>query len=370
MSKRTAEEAFQEESGESISEAFIDDLKEKEVKPEIKNSLDSDEEDEEEGDGENYQIMEEDDIEGQEEGAVGHEGDIQLTPFNMKEELEEGHFDTDGMYHWNKEKLVKDHWLDNINWVKIKETKPEEDVDKEDDLKSAEFMKPLFDDLEAYKKLLTLMKPKETVAKALRRLGGNKTMSASERWKKKKAERESGSTSEEPSDETINVNAMTELANNILTHTGNMDIYQETFEQIESRIKQQVQSKATTVGKAKGDDLLDMYADDFDEKEKKKLVHGEENESTSSADNPSGDAASVNPAPNQTSSTEEPSLQWEYKRNKDQTSVEGPYSTEQMQKWTEEGKFAGDEIWVRKVVGGTATDEFYSNRRIDFELYL
>uniref|UniRef100_A0A8D9AZ10 CD2 antigen cytoplasmic tail-binding protein 2 homolog n=1 Tax=Cacopsylla melanoneura TaxID=428564 RepID=A0A8D9AZ10_9HEMI len=363
MSKRTAEEAFQEETADSVSEAFIHDLKEKDVKVvDIKNSLDSDEEDEEEGDGQNYQILEEDDIEGQEDGAVGREGDIQLTPFNMKEELEEGHFDTDGMYHWNKEKLVKDHWLDNINWVKLKETKPEEVVGTGDDLKSAEFMKPLFDDLDAYKKMLALMKPNETVAKALRRLGGNKTMSASERLKKKKAEKQSGGKSEEPSDDSDNVNTMTELASNILTHTGNMDIYQETYEQIESKIRQQDQLQAKGGGKAGGDNLLDMYADDFDEKEKKKLVHGEEAESTS--------MAPVSPATNQTSATEEPSLQWEYKRNKDDISVDGPHSTEQMQKWTEEGKFGGDEIWVRKVLGGTGTGDFYSNRRVDFELYM
>lgn len=44
---------------------------------------------------------------------------FQLTPFNMKEELEEGHFDADGHYQWNKSKEIKDHWLDNLDWVKV-----------------------------------------------------------------------------------------------------------------------------------------------------------------------------------------------------------------------------------------------------------
>jgi len=37
----------------------------------------------------------------------------------MQEELEEGHFDTEGMYHWKKEKDVQDNWLENIDWCKV-----------------------------------------------------------------------------------------------------------------------------------------------------------------------------------------------------------------------------------------------------------
>lgn len=44
---------------------------------------------------------------------------VQFTPFNMNEELEEGHFDKDGMYHWKKEKLIRDNWLENIDWIKV-----------------------------------------------------------------------------------------------------------------------------------------------------------------------------------------------------------------------------------------------------------
>lgn len=47
------------------------------------------------------------------------EDDVKITPFNMREELEEGHFDKEGHYHWNKESEIKDNWLDNIDWVKV-----------------------------------------------------------------------------------------------------------------------------------------------------------------------------------------------------------------------------------------------------------
>lgn len=47
------------------------------------------------------------------------ETNVGFTAFNMKEELEEGHFDKDGHYLWNKEKEIKDHWLDNIDWIQV-----------------------------------------------------------------------------------------------------------------------------------------------------------------------------------------------------------------------------------------------------------
>ncbi len=40
---------------------------------------------------------------GQEEGAVDVEGGMRFTPFNMREEMEEGHFDKEGTYIFKKE---------------------------------------------------------------------------------------------------------------------------------------------------------------------------------------------------------------------------------------------------------------------------
>lgn len=37
----------------------------------------------------------------------------------MQEELEEGHFDKEGMYHWKKEDNIQDNWLENIDWCKV-----------------------------------------------------------------------------------------------------------------------------------------------------------------------------------------------------------------------------------------------------------
>lgn len=39
----------------------------------------------------------------------------------MKEDMEEGHFDKDGNFIYDKKNdLIKDEWLDNINWENVK----------------------------------------------------------------------------------------------------------------------------------------------------------------------------------------------------------------------------------------------------------
>ncbi len=42
---------------------------------------------------------------GQEDATIDYDEGIQITPFNMKDELEEGHFDSEGMYIFKKEKV-------------------------------------------------------------------------------------------------------------------------------------------------------------------------------------------------------------------------------------------------------------------------
>ena len=42
---------------------------------------------------------------GQEEGGVDIEEGVRFTPFNMREEMEEGHFDTEGMYIFKRNKV-------------------------------------------------------------------------------------------------------------------------------------------------------------------------------------------------------------------------------------------------------------------------
>lgn len=171
-------------------------------------------------------------------------------------------------------------------------------------------------------------------------------MSSAERWKMKKA----GIV--DPN--AVLVTELTELTNAILSKMGNMDVYEETYEQI-----QQKYAAKTSVGNGENggaassstsnvEDALDMYADDFDTKEKSKIVA---------------------PTNEISANTEETTteIMWEFKWKNDDNDVHGPFSSAQMQHWVTEGYFK-DGVLVKKV--GPSTTQFNSSNRIDFELYL
>lgn len=63
---------------------------------------------------------------------------------------------------------------------------------------------------------------------------GKKKLTTAERWKKKK---EAKTQETEEDQNSINITKLTELANELLTRTGNMDIYQESYEQIKKKVK-------------------------------------------------------------------------------------------------------------------------------------
>ena len=72
-----------------------------------KHSLDSDEE--EEGDektNENY-VLRDEDLDGQEDDTIYLDEGTKITPFNLREEMEEGYFDAQGNYFLNKDEDIR-----------------------------------------------------------------------------------------------------------------------------------------------------------------------------------------------------------------------------------------------------------------------
>lgn len=126
-----------------------------------------------------------------------------------------------------------------------------------------------FDPVHLYKQILDYLQPGETVSKALCRLGkfyyftkynlfysrliiciyiylfilififilslgkGKKRLTNAERWKRKKE----GKSLQTDDHNSAQITKLTELANELLTRTGNMDIYQESYEQINKKVK-------------------------------------------------------------------------------------------------------------------------------------
>lgn len=301
--------------------------------------------------------MHPDDIEGEEAGdeRVDAEEEIKFTPFNMKEELEDGHFDQEGHYHFKKgDERHLDNWLDDVDWVKVKKdenyrkkyytAEGEYNSSSDEDDSLAAPAKP-FDSLTYFREILAFMQPKESINKTLQRLNKSKmNVSTAQRWKMKKQ----GIVDE--ASETIT--KITGLVNEILTKTGNMNVYELTYEQIQMKVKDM--GDKSEAGPSNTE--LDMYADDFDEKEKGKLTE------------PAGKTvtfakpAAVAPKP----ADEEPALMWEYKMTQNESDVvHGPFTTEQMSKKADNGDFK-ENVFVRKV----GDERFYSSARIDFDLYL
>ncbi|XP_065133295.1 CD2 antigen cytoplasmic tail-binding protein 2 [Paramisgurnus dabryanus] len=339
-----------------------------------KHSLDSDEEDDGE-DGEKsskYDILAEDDVEGQEMATIDYDEGVRITPFNLDEEMEEGHFDSEGNYFVNKDKDIRDNWLDNIDWVKIKEQpmkkkkkglaakrkrragdedEAEEEIQREKQQKDSdtdeeeEEKEPAEDPLATYslyqltEAIIELMLPGETVAAALRRLGGLG-------GQKKKGKLKEGA---EKKDETPNRDAdkldkLTAIADR-LVGAGEFEIYQQTYEKLSYKLKgMNKNAEAKTRDDSEEEDELDMFADKFNETHPIEKSEDKDNSGVSDE------------------------VMWEYKWDtKENSELYGPFSSQQMQNWVDEGYFS-DGVYCRRIDQEGA--QFYNSRRIDFDLYI
>ncbi|XP_034450106.1 CD2 antigen cytoplasmic tail-binding protein 2 [Hippoglossus hippoglossus] len=342
-----------------------------------KHSLDSDEEDEGEvKNSSKYDILASDDVDGQEGATIDFDEGVSITPFNLDEEMQEGHFDSEGNYFVKKEEQIRDNWLDNIDWVRIKEQpfkqkkkglaakrkrrvgdedeaeeekkREEQQADKkneEDD--EEEEMEPAEDPLASYTQqqlteaVLELVQPGETVATALRRLGGLK-------GRKRGKLREESEPTEDTKRDAEKLDRLTALADR-LVGSGMFEIYQQTYEKLAYLMKRMVGKKPAVGQKSSGDgeeeDELDMFADKFDE----------------SLDSKSGDKEEEE---NRTVTDE---VMWEYKwENKDDSEVYGPFTSQQMQGWVDEGYFSSG-VYCRKIE--QEGSQWYNSKRLDFELY-
>ncbi len=275
----------------------------------FKHTLDSDEEDDE-SIAQNYNVLDCDQIDGQERATIDRDGDIRITPFNMDEELEEGHFDKEGTYIPNKTDEIHDNWLDRIDWLQIKQTiDTKTDDSRETDDESED--KTNFDYISVYKEMLSLMQPKESVQKTIQRLGKScGKIKSSDRWKNKNIDKNEANNSS--SDKQISAKdqllRLSSLADKVL-QTGDMDIYQRTYEQLDFHLKKKSDNSSVE---------CDMFSDDFDSTK----TISSNNETISSSIKSSND------------------IKWEFKwQDNENAQVFGPYSSQEMLNWVNDGYF-------------------------------
>lgn len=369
-------------------------------------TLDSDEEDNEE-EVTKYDVMTEDDVDGQEDPTVDFDDGEKITPFNMKEEMEEGHFDKQGNYFLKKDADLKDAWLDNVDWKKIRRTETAEkeagegdDHDDDDEDAHLEDYTPSVigwkEKIPLYEEMISLMLPEENVFKAIKRLGGDqkgKTSSAN-RWKKKKQTETAngasgggggdGDANGENMDSTsgkdqvqdaeaikkASMLRLTALADQLL-QSGDLGVYESSVEKLKHELERnRPQAKAASAA-AKSveaedeDDALDMFADEIDaDKLKTDFSKGKD------ADDETADATAAATAPQGVAQDFSHETQWWYRWEKSFGAEEhGPFPSTQMKTWTDLGYFPNG-VWLRKdEVVKDDLGNLYNSERIDFELY-
>lgn len=125
----------------------------------------------------------------------------------------------------------------------------------------------------------------------------------------------------------------------LFVSNGDLDIYQETFDRLKAKFDRLRSSSA-----AMKESQFDMYGDE---------------DISSSVQSTSNNNSTSN-------STKE--IRWEYLTDEsDLTGLQGPFTTEQMIRLCQtEGKLDQDKVRCRRL----GTEQFYSIKRIDFDLYL
>ncbi|WVO18513.1 hypothetical protein L204_106232 [Cryptococcus depauperatus] len=201
-----------------------------------------------------------------EESKTGLDGDMgtEITPFNMKNEMSEGKFTTDGeSYVANAEDPNDkyDVWLDGVNKEEMKKArrahKEQEKLEREREKLEAERGEAKEKrEVELLQAAVGLMERGETVLEALQRLGshveeerkkkeaGQKKKSWSERQKERKAQM---AAEEEQRDAIHTSNPFTNLTNIVsgLDKIGHIDVYSLSRESIQRMLPQPLNNPTT-----------------------------------------------------------------------------------------------------------------------------
>ncbi|KAM8961368.1 CD2 antigen cytoplasmic tail-binding protein 2 isoform 2-T2 [Pelodytes ibericus] len=359
-----------------------------------KHSLDSDEEDEEEerGDSAKYNMLAPEDVEGQESATLESEGGVRITPFNLDEEMEEGHFDSEGNYFLKKEEQIRDHWLDNIDWVRIKETANPPAVTPDDDSDSDEGRAPL--GLKTLLEgILEMLLPGETVAKGIQRLGGaggrKRQLGGAHKRRRGDAPGQEDAGSKESGQQGGADKRRRGDAQGQEDATGQEDVgSKESGQQgeVDKRrrgdapgqedvgSKESGQQGGADMGqKAEPLDLLisladqmvalgvyEVYQDTYEKLAYRLRALEPPRAVDMFADDIEEEKAETKRAVDE--------VLWEYKwENKEGAQLYGPFTSSQMQDWVDQDYFL-DGVYCRRV--SSSGGQFYNSLRIDFDLYV
>ncbi|KAG6612654.1 CD2 antigen cytoplasmic tail-binding protein 2 [Phytophthora cinnamomi] len=151
-----------------------------------------------------------------------------MTAFNMEEEKDEGHFDADGNFVWDDEakKVQEEAWLDGVSEQQMgaaKHAKSRRDFrdDQAEETLTAEA---------ANRTLAALLRPRETVLQALKRLGSRKRERVRPGAKRKQEQLKEPQQPAQTQEEKRQFEQVTEAAD-FLMRAGEVDVYSQIKEE-------------------------------------------------------------------------------------------------------------------------------------------
>jgi CD2 antigen cytoplasmic tail-binding protein 2 len=149
-----------------------------------------------------------------------------LTAFDMEEEKDEGHFDAEGNFVWDEDaKKQEDAWMDGVSEQQLgaarsaKSRREFRDAQEEGDTLTTEAAKSA---------LATLLKPRETVLQALKRLGSKKQKRVRPGSKRKHEQRQEPKA--QTAEEKQQFEQVTEAAD-FLMRSGEVEVYSQIREE-------------------------------------------------------------------------------------------------------------------------------------------
>ncbi|KAL1924345.1 uncharacterized protein VTP21DRAFT_7380 [Calcarisporiella thermophila] len=247
-------------------------------------------------------------------------GEPKIEPFNMRAEMEEGHFDDSGHYIRNKKdpQAFHDLWLEGVSRRDIQRAR-EAHEKKEREEREAQMAEKEMGRVEILQIMLRILRPRETVLTALGRLGKGSTAKTKATPRKpayKKSMQEDMPQKEETEEELQrkkDIETLTDMSDRMMSK-GNFDVYDMSYEQVVRELR-----------------LQGIIPDDW--------VPGEPLDQSSNKDVVAG-----NKDARETTSD----AQWEYKWTQGEE-VHGPFSSTEMKAWYDGGFFTDQSVQVRKL---------------------
>ncbi|KAJ2726413.1 hypothetical protein GGI07_000551 [Coemansia sp. Benny D115] len=174
------------------------------------------------GKGKQLAMMQED-----EEESDDDEGKTRIEAFNMRDDLEDGQFDAQGNFVWNKDpQKHQDTWLNDVSKASIHQARESQALQVQRQTQEEKSLANRWNSIsneDILVAIINMLRPRETVFAALARIAGPKNKKKKKKWGQQVDEKEKEKRKE--------IELLTELADQAMAR-GIAGVYEDSFEQM------------------------------------------------------------------------------------------------------------------------------------------